>query len=82
MTVEIDTTRKAVGLKWDTEVASGDTADLRCTNPADLSDVSTRDGIPNDGFAVVTFPGDYSGECVVEITGSDGGVDTGTIEIV
>jgi len=79
--VEVDLTRKAVNLSWDTEVATGDTVDLRCTNPNNLEDVSTRDGLNNDGFAVVTFPADYSGECMVEITGSDGGVDTGTIEV-
>jgi hypothetical protein len=79
MSVELDLTRKAVNLVWDTSVATGGTVDLRCTNPNNLEDVSTRDGITNDGYAVVTFPADYAGECNVTVTGSDGGVDTGTI---
>ncbi len=81
MTVQINTDRKAVVLSYDTELVQGDTADLLCQNPADLSDVSTRDGFDNDGNVIVTFPADYSGETVASITGSDSGEDTGTIEV-
>jgi hypothetical protein len=81
VTVVISSDRKAVVLSYDLDMVDGDFADLRCTNPADLSDVSTRDGVENDGNVLVSFPADYSGETNVVITGSDGGEDTGTIQV-
>jgi hypothetical protein len=80
MTAEVDVTRKAVGITWDAEIVQGDKADIRCVNPAN-DDVSTIDGAKNDGAHVITFPADYSGECNVTVTGSDGGEDTGTITV-
>ena len=80
MTIEVDVSRQAKGITWDTEVVLGETANIRCVNPEN-EDVSTRDGVENDGRAVITFPGDYSGECNVTVTGSDGGEDTGTITV-
>jgi hypothetical protein len=80
MPVERDLTRKAVSVKWDTSLVNGETANIRCVNP-DNEDVSTRDGVKNDGLAVVTFPRDYMGDCDVTVTGSDGGEDTGTITV-
>lgn len=80
MGVEVDVSRQAKGIKWDTSVVQGETANIRCTNPEN-EDVSTRDGVKNDGLAVITFPADYAGECNVTVTGSDGGEDTGTIEV-
>jgi hypothetical protein len=81
MTVTKDKTKQGVPLKWDKDIVQGETADLRCTNPNNLEDVSTRDGTPNDGHAVVTFPADYTGECNVSVSGSDGGEDTGVVEV-
>lgn len=81
MTVEISKDRVAHVLTYDTDLVEGDTADLRCTNPADASDVSTRDGFENDGNVVVSFPSGYHGDTDVSITGSDGGEDTGTISV-
>jgi hypothetical protein len=81
MTVEINEERDSKVLKYDLDLVDGDTADLRATNPNDLSDVSTRDGFRNDGNVVVSFPAGYHGEVNVVITGSDGGEDTGTIEV-
>ena len=80
MTVQIDVTRKAVGITWDRDIVDGDTANLRCVNPNN-EDVSTRNAITNDGAAVVTFPADYTGECNVTVTGSDGGEDSGVISV-
>lgn len=81
MAVAISGERVAYVLTYDAELVEGDTADLRCTNPGDLSDVSTRDGFQNDGNVVVTFPLGYAGEVEVVVTGSDGGEDTGTIQV-
>jgi hypothetical protein len=80
MAVEIDETRVAVALKWDTDLTDGDEVEVRCTNPDNLEDISTTNG-KNDGIHVVTYPVGYSGETLVTITGSDGGEDTGTIQV-
>ena len=81
MTVEVNNDRVAYVLTYDADVVKGRKADLRCTNPNNMEDVSTRDGFDNDGNVVVTFPLDYSGETEVTISGSEGGEDTGTIQV-
>jgi hypothetical protein len=80
MTVTLDLTRKAISIAWDTTVATGGTVDIKAENPA-TGDVSTRDGLVNDGLAVYTFPRDYSGTAHFTVTGSDGGVDEGDITV-
>jgi len=79
MSVQIDSSRKAVVIAWDVNEVTGDSAHVRCVNP-DGEDVSTFD-TDNDGFAVVTFPADYSGRCDVTVEGDESGEDTGTIEV-
>ena len=81
MTVEISSDRIAYVLTYDADVVRGETADLRCTNPSDLEDVSTREGFENDGNVVVSFPVGYTGETEVVVTGSEGGEDSGTIQV-
>jgi|KBSMisStaDraftv2_1062788.scaffolds.fasta_scaffold877588_2 hypothetical protein len=81
MTVEISNDRVAYVLTYDDDVVKGSKADLRCTNPSNMEDVSTREGFDNDGNVVVSFPLDYTGETEVTITGSEGGEDTGTIQV-
>jgi hypothetical protein len=81
MTVEIDGSRMTKALTYDTDLVQGDTIHVTCTNPNDLEDISNPPDSPNDGTFNVTFPEGYSGECQVVVTGSDGGEDTGTIEV-
>lgn len=80
MTVQIDETRTAVAITWDNSLTEGDTVEVRCTNPNDLEDVSTTEG-KNDGLHVITYPQGYSGETQVVVTGSEGGEDSGTINV-
>lgn len=80
MTVAINIDRKAVEVTWDTSVVLGDTADLKASND-ETGDVSTRSDLVNDGFATVTFPADYSGSALVEVTGSESGTDSGVITV-
>jgi hypothetical protein len=80
MTVQIDITRKAVNISWDTDLVNGDEAEVRATNPNNLEDVSSRVA-KNDGYAVLTYPSDYHGESEVVVTGSEGGSDQGIIEV-
>jgi hypothetical protein len=78
MAVEIDNERKAVNVSWDSSALVGDTVDLRAESG---DDVSTRDGIANDGSAVVTFPAGFHGESHITITDADGNAEEGTISV-
>jgi hypothetical protein len=80
MAVEVNNDRIAVELKWDASALTGDTVNLKATNP-DNNDVSTRDGIKNDGYATVTFPADYSGTAHITITDSEGNTEEGDITV-
>jgi hypothetical protein len=78
MAVETDSERKAVNIKWDANALNGDTVDLKAEN---ADDVSTRPDIPNDGYAVITYPADYHGTSHVTITDDDGNVEEGDITV-
>ncbi len=80
MAVQIDGTRKAVNISWDTDIVQGEEVEIIATNPNDLDDISTR-VVRNDGYAVLTYPADYSGESQIIVTGEDEGEDTGTIAV-
>ncbi len=78
MAVEVNFDRKAIEITWDTELATGETVDIRTENEGD---VSGRVDLKNDGRATLTYPADFSGSTHVVVTGSDGGSDEGTIEV-
>lgn len=78
MAVEINFDRKAVEITWDQSLVHGDTVDIRTENE---NDVSGRTGVKNDGRATVTYPAEFTGSTLVTVTGSDGGEDSGTIDI-
>lgn len=76
--VEKDVTRKAVNITWDTEAVQGPHVNLRAEN---ADDISLRNDLTNDGYAVVTYPADYHGTSHITITGSESGSDEGDIEV-
>ncbi len=84
MAVTADTTRKTVPLKFDG--VTGKTFTVRATNTAE-GDVHSSGPRPlelNDdgqGSYVVTYPGDFTGDSEIEITGSDGSRTDGTITV-
>jgi hypothetical protein len=80
MAVEVDSSRKAVNVKWDKNALSGETVDLRAENPTN-GDVSTRDNLTNDGYAVVTYPIEYSGQSRITITDEEGMTEEGVINV-
>ena len=85
MTVYSNLDRQAREISYDPNLVKGDTIEIRCVNPnvpeGEDGHVSTRTADNNDGLAVITFPADYSGTCEITVTGSESGVDTGTIEV-
>lgn len=80
MTVEINTVRKAVEVAWDTGVVEGGRCSMRAEN-VETGGASTNASMPNDGFAVLTYPLDFKGETHITIEGDEGGKDEGTVTI-
>jgi hypothetical protein len=78
MAVEVNVSRKAVEITWDTELVKGDTVDIRTENEGD---VSGRVDLKNDGHATLTYPAEFAGQTTVTVTGSDGGEDNGVITV-
>jgi hypothetical protein len=68
MAVEVDSTRKAVSIKWDADAIDAELVDIKAENVA-TGDVSTRNALPNDGQAVLTYPDDFTGTSHVTIVG-------------
>lgn len=69
--------RQVKVLGYDQDKVKGDTLDIRAVN-AETGDVGTRSA-PNQGWFLLFYPLDFTGEDNVSVTGSDGGEDTGTI---
>jgi hypothetical protein len=60
MAVEIDSSRKAVNIKWDVDAVGSERVDIHSLNPA-TGDTSQRLDLVNDGYAVLTYPVDFTG---------------------
>jgi hypothetical protein len=80
MTVETNIVRKAVEVKWDTGAVGSEQCTMRAED-AETGGVSTKGPMPNDGYAVLTYPLDFKGETHVTIEGTEGGSDEGTITV-
>lgn len=80
MAVEKDVTRKCVNISWDTSIVLGDKATIVATN-VETGGKGGPGEQNNDGFFPLTYPIGYTGASDVTVTGSDGGEDTGTIEV-
>ena len=80
MSVTLDTSRKVVVLKYDTDVVQGEMIEITAVN-TETGDVGQRAESNNDGEALLFYPVEWTGTNDVTISGSDGGEDTGTIEI-
>jgi hypothetical protein len=80
VSVSISFDREAVELVYDTSVVQGATIDVKATNPVD-GDVSTRDGLANDGRFFWSYPKGYTGTTDFSVVGSDSGEDTGTVTV-
>jgi Big-like domain-containing protein len=80
MAVELSFDRVARELSYDQSLVEGDTIDVRAENDED-GDVSTRDGLVNDGRFVYTWPADFAGTTHFTVTGSEGGSDEGSVTV-
>lgn len=71
--------RKTKVLAYSDDTCKGDTIDIRAKNTA-TGDVGTRSA-PNQGWFLLFYPLDFTGEDDVTVTGSEGGTCSGTITI-
>ena len=71
--------RKVVNIGWDTGIIKGMTVSIE----AGSSDEDQREvrSAQNDGFATVTFPGDFEGDCHITVKGSKGGEQSGVCTV-
>jgi hypothetical protein len=77
--VEINSEKKAIELQWDPGEYDGDVT-LELTGGA--GDVHTTRPGPNDGYAPVTYPAEFTGSTQVRVLDADGNViDEGSIEV-
>jgi hypothetical protein len=79
MAVTKSQTRTYVGIDWDNDALVGDTVDIKATN-LETGDVSTRDGVDNDGESFVTYPYGFSGTSHIEVSDAEGNVEEGDID--
>jgi len=84
MTVSLDSNRKTVAITFDG--VTGKTFTVRATNiNDDKAHSSGRHNLETNDAGeapwIATFPGDFSGDVDVEITGSDGSRDEGVISV-
>jgi len=70
--------RKAVEITWDAAALHGDTVSIKTESD---NDVSGRNDVQNDGRATLTYPNDFTGTTLVTVTGSEGGVEEGSISV-
>lgn len=74
--------RKVVNIHWDTDEVKGHSVSISTQNTAnDEEEGAEVRNVDNDGYATVTFPADYVGDCYVVVKGSKGGEQTGTVSV-
>ena len=72
------TQRKTVNVHWDDSV-KGASVSIQVDAGKEKREVRTTD---NDGYATVTFPADFVGDCKVTVKGSRSGGESGTVTVV
>lgn len=78
--VTINTERKAVEIRWDSNGADAEKVVLYATGAQ--GDVHNTLELPNDGLAPVSYPFDFSGSSLIEVKDLEGNVlDSGTITV-
>jgi hypothetical protein len=72
--------RKVVNVHWHKDEIKGGSVSLQANAPEWEEPKEIRN-VENDGYAVITFPADFTGECEVTVRGSVGGEETGTVTV-
>ena len=82
MAVEVNVERKGVEIKWDPSDYEGDVVVYAEGMAGDVHNTAV---MPNDGFAVLSYPADFEGTSHVEVRPADAGegdlIDEGDIEV-
>jgi hypothetical protein len=74
--------RKTVNVGWDTSVIKGMSVSISAQNTAldEEEEIEVRN-TANDGWATITFPFDFEGDCEITVRGSKGGEQSGTVTV-
>lgn len=72
--------RKTVNVHWHEDEIKGGYVSISANSPAWVDPKEIRN-VENDGYATITFPADFVGECEVTVEGSRSGVETGTVSV-
>lgn len=73
--------RKTINVGWDLDVIKGMTVSIEASTPDNLDNFEEVRSADNDGWATVTFPQDFAGECNIVVKGSRSGEQSGTAVI-
>ena len=80
MTVAINVERKAVEVSWDSEASLATPVTVYAQGEG--GEWHNTAEMPNDGFAALSYPADFTGSSLVEVRDGDGNViDSGTITV-
>ena len=74
MTVVLKSIRKVAVVGWDTEVVKGTHASMQVEG-------EEKRNVDNDGESNLFFPGSFTGDVDVTISGSKSGKETGTLSV-
>jgi hypothetical protein len=72
--------RKVVNVHWDVGIIKGMTVSISAAENADEEPQEIRSTL-NDGYATITFPADYEGECHITVAGSKSGEQEGVVYV-
>jgi hypothetical protein len=72
--------RKVVNIGWSEDEIKGGMVSIAVSAPEWDEPREVRNTL-NDGYATITFPADFTGECHVTVTGSRGGQQEGTVTV-
>lgn len=72
------TQRKTINVHWSDAIKGGSVSIQ--VNPGGDEPAEIRN-TQNDGYATITFPAAFSGECEVTVEGSRGGSESGTVTV-
>lgn len=74
------TQRKVVNVHWHKDKIKGGSVSIQANSLA-WEEAKEIRNVENDGYATITFPHDFTGECEVTVEGSRGGNESGVVVV-
>lgn len=73
--------RKTISYTYDGEIVHGKHITVSAQNPANDEPIEEKKDSDNDGTFALAYPMDYAGDVYIEVHGSSGGNDNGTLAV-